>query len=205
MEDKTFELIKEDINNLKNAKFCSISASRLYGYMLKVILSIMVICSTIHMINGLILGRWSVLSVSQFFMHWLSEFTGYAPMSAVIAFFIKSQFILHEQFRSILKSENMIYKLKKNVAIFFFSIFILIDLFIAPSTIGMKNVINGIDISGFDFQCMFMLMPSFLLSAFFIQIEVERSAVGPLLESMAEVYEKISSFNSPNFTNTDKA
>lgn len=205
MEDKTFELIKEDINNLKNAKFCSVSASRLYGYMLKVILSIMIVCSTIHMINGLILGRWLELSIGQFFMHWLSEFTAYSILSVVISFFLKSQFILHEQFRSILKAENMIYNLKKNVAIFFFSTFALIDFLIAPYSTGWNDVIHGIDISGFDADRIVMLLPSFLLSAFFVQIEVERSAVGPLLESMSEVYEKLTSVNSSNITNIDQA
>lgn len=182
---KTFELIKDDLNNLKNAEFNSVSASSAYGYMFKVVFGVMISLSLIHIMSDFLHGYLGNLCTKDVFMHWITVMTGFAFSGFIIFFFTKSIFIMHEQFKSTLKSKHLLYQLKRNVKLFFLITFGICAYFLPFGHFA------SLDVSGCDPWVSFEVIPPVILTAFFLSFELERLGVGPLLEAISEAYKRI--------------
>lgn len=189
MGRQNFEVIKDDLLNLKNAEFNSVSATNAYGYMLKVVLGVMLCLSAIHIVNDYLVGAWASASAKEVFRHWLTAFTGYSIAGFMIFIFTKSTFIMFKQFETILKSTALIKQLKRNTILLFLVSNVVVDYMASGHLIGVHT--SGSDAAGCNPWLSLLVVPSIIICAFFISFEIERLGVGPLFEAVNVAYQRI--------------
>lgn len=194
MGRQNFEIIKEDLANLKNADFNCVSASSTYGYMFKVILSVMLALSIIHITNDYLVGAWSSASIKEVLKHWFTAFTGYSIAGFFIFLVTKSVFIMFKQFESVLQSTGLINQLKRNVIILFLITNIIVDFISSGHLIGVHTA--GSDAAGINPWLSLLVVPSIIICAFFVSFEIERLGVGPLLEAVSDAYKRLTGATS---------
>lgn len=194
MGRQSFEVIKEDLLNLENAEFHSVSASRAYGYMLKVVLGVMLALSIIHITNDFLVGAWSNASTKEIIKHWFTAFTGYSIAGFIIFLFTKSAFIMFLQFETVLQSTSLISQLKRNVILLFLVINIIVDFISSGHLIGVNTA--GSDADGINPLLSLFVIPSIVICFFFVSFEIERQGIGPLLEAICERYKRITGKSS---------